>query len=101
MDIPHVFSNALAVKTESKNSASATGFRFNPASLQSFSVQNVGTMMIFAPLAMSSRNASGNARSQQISRPTLPMGVSMTSCVSRPDEVRCGRSGCLGWVGLG
>lgn len=42
-------------------------------------VQKVGMMMICAPWAMSSRKASGKARSQQISIPTLPTGVSNTS----------------------
>lgn len=38
-------------------------------------VQNVGTMMILAPAMISSRKASGKARSQHIRRPTGPMGV--------------------------
>ena len=43
------------------------------------SVQNVGMIIILAPAAMSSRKASGKARSQQISKPTGPTGVSITS----------------------
>lgn len=43
--IPQVFSNARAVSIESRNSASAEGFCFNPASLQSFRVQNVGMIL--------------------------------------------------------
>lgn len=47
-----------------------------------------------APSAISSRNASGKAKSQQISIPTRPIGVLMASCRSLPEEVKCGRSGC-------
>jgi hypothetical protein len=53
------------------------------------------TYIIFAPPAINSRNASGNAKSQQINNPTFPIGVSKTSCTSRPEEVRCSRSGPL------
>lgn len=93
--VPQVFSNARAVNILSRNKASAHGFNFRPASLQSFSVQNVGTMMILAPCAISSRKASGKARSQQMSKPTLPRGVSKTSWTSRLELVRCSRSGPL------
>ena len=62
--------------------------------VQSLRFQNVGTIIIFAPPAISSRNASGKARSQHISIPTLPRGVSKATCGSCRDEVRCGRSGC-------
>lgn len=58
-------------------------------------VQKVGIMIIFAPCDINSLNASGNARSQQISSPTLPIGVSKASCDSFPLEDKCGRSGCL------
>ena len=51
--------------------------------------------MIFAPLAISSRNASGKARSQQTRMPTGPRGVWIVSCGACVEEVRCGRSGCL------
>lgn len=94
---PHVFSNALAVSMLSRNNASAEGFCFKPASLQSLCVHKVGMMMILAPLAISSRKASGKARSQHISRPTLPIGVSNTSCTSRPDAVMWSRSEPLCW----
>lgn len=58
-------------------------------------LQNVGMIIIFAPPAISSRNASGKARSQHIRRPTGPRGVWITSWGSWVLEVRCGRSGCL------
>ena len=57
--------------------------------------QKVGMMMSFAPRAMSSRKASGKARSQQMRRPTGPRGVWMMSCGSCLLDVRWGRSGCL------
>lgn len=57
-------------------------------------LQKVGIITISAPAAMSSRNASGNAKSQQISSPTFPTGVSKTGCGSAPEEMRYGRSGC-------
>ena len=75
---PQVFSKHLAVSIESRNSASLAGFTANPAGEQSLSVQNVGIIISFAPFEIISLNASGNARSQQISIPTLPKGVSNT-----------------------
>ena len=92
----HVFSNARAVSMLSRKSASEAGLRARPAGLQSLSVQKVGMMMSCAPAAMSSRKASGKARSQQIRRPTLPRGVSKTSCGCVVEEVRWLRSGPLG-----
>lgn len=41
--------------------------------------QKVGMITISAPSAINSRNASGNARSQQINMPTRPIGVSIAS----------------------
>jgi len=87
-----VFSKHLLVRMESKNSASADGFLARPSFEQSLSVQKVGTMMSFAPCAIISRNASGNAKSQQTTIPTLPSGVSNTGCASRADDVRCNLS---------
>ena len=75
---PQVFSKHLAGIIESKNSASATGLIANPSFEQSLNVQNVGTIINFAPCVMSSRKASGNPRSQHISIPTLPSGVLKT-----------------------
>lgn len=49
--------------------------------------------MIFAPFAINSLNASGKAKSQQISNPTFPIGVSNTSCASCVELVKCSRSG--------
>jgi hypothetical protein len=51
-------------------------------------------MIISAPLAIKARKASGNAMSQQMSRPTFPSGVGKALCGSCEEEVRCGRSGC-------
>jgi hypothetical protein len=59
-----------------------------------FNIQYVGTITICAPSTISSRNASGNARSQHISIPTRPIGVSIATWGSGPEEVRWGRSGC-------
>jgi hypothetical protein len=56
-------------------------------------VQNVGMIIVFAPWAISSLNASGKARSQQISKPTFPKGVVKTSWGSVVEEWRCSRSG--------
>lgn len=39
--------------------------------------QKVGMIIILAPAAINSRNASGKARSQQMSKPTGPRGVWM------------------------
>lgn len=72
----------------SRKRASEEGLRARPAGLQSLRVQKVGIMMVFAPAAMSSRNASGKARSQQIRRPTLPIGVVKTSWGACVEEVR-------------
>ena len=52
-------------------------------------------IMIFAPLAINSLNASGKARSQQMRMPTGPRGVWNVSCAACVEEVRWGRSGCL------
>ena len=60
-------------------------------------IQNVGMMIILAPVAMSSRKASGKAMSQHIRRPTGPRGVSNVMWGFSDEEVRWGRSGCL-WV---
>jgi len=90
--LPHVFSKHLAVSTESKNNASALGLIASPFSEQSKSVQNVGTITIFAPCEISSLHASGKAKSQQISIPTFPSGVSKTGCSSIAEEVRWSRS---------
>jgi hypothetical protein len=57
-------------------------------------IQKVGMITISAPSAINSRNASGNARSQQINMPTRPIGVSIAWWRSWPDEVKCGLSGC-------
>ena len=91
-----MFSNARAVSVVSKKRASALGFLERPYAEQSESVQKVGIMMILAPPAMSSRKASGKARSQQMSMPTGPRGVEMTVWGAWVLEVRWGRSGCLG-----
>jgi hypothetical protein len=48
-DSPHVFSNVLAVKKLSRNSASALGLYFKPSSEQSFNVQKLGIIINFAP----------------------------------------------------
>ena len=71
------------------------GFLERPYAEQSACVQKVGMMMIFAPLAISSLNASGKARSQQMRMPTGPRGVWIISCGAWVEDVRCGRSGCL------
>jgi hypothetical protein len=102
----HVFSNALAVSVDVRNKDSDIGLRLRPASEQSVNapgqkrqsrqretlslniIQKVGIMTIFAPAAMSSLNASGNAKSQQIRKPTGPIGVLMISCGSCFDDVR-------------
>lgn len=76
----------------SKKSPSAAGFSAAPILEQSVKVQNVGIMIIFAPCAIISLKASGNAKSQQINMPTLPSGVSKTGCASSELLVRCNRS---------
>jgi hypothetical protein len=87
-----VFSKHRAVKMLSRKSASAVGLIPSPSVEQSDKVQKVGQTMSCAPCAISSRKASGKAMSQQMSRPTLPSGVSKTSCGSRVEEVRWSRS---------
>lgn len=77
-DIPQVFSKHLAVSILSRNNPSETGLMARPAFEQSVKVQNVGMMIILAPCDIISLKASGNARSQQMSIPTLPSGVSNT-----------------------
>lgn len=57
-------------------------------------IQNVGIIIISAPFEINSRNASGNATSQQTNNPTFPTGVSITSCGSSPEEVKYSLSGC-------
>lgn len=90
-----VFSKARAVIVDSRKSFSDMGFFARPYAEQSACVQKVGMMIIFAPLAINSRNASGKARSQQMSMPTGPRGVWIVSCGACVEEVRWGRSGCL------
>lgn len=53
-----------------------------------------------APAAMRARKASGKARSQQMRRPMGPRGVRIGVCGVWVEEVRWGRSGCLGAPGV-
>ena len=71
-----------------RKSDSESGFRARAAGEQSVSVQKVGIIIILAPEAMSSRNASGKARSQQMRRPTGPRGVSNVRWGCSEEEVR-------------
>ena len=52
-------------------------------------------MIILEPVAMSSRKASGKARSQQMRRPRGPRGVWIVVWGNVVEDVRWGRSGCL------
>lgn len=92
--LPQVFSKQRAVSIESRNRPSDTGLMASPAFEQSLKVQKVGMMNSFAPFAIISLNASGNAKSQQINIPTLPSGVSNTGWSSMELLVRCSRSTC-------
>jgi hypothetical protein len=87
-DEPHVFSKARVVKAESMNSISELGLCARPSFEVSCIPQKVGMIMSFAPWDISSLNASGKARSQQMSKPALPNGVSKASWASRPEEER-------------
>lgn len=83
-----VFSKARATTVVWRKSDSESGFRARAVGEQSVSVQKVGIIIILAPEAMSSRNASGKARSQQMRRPTGPRGVSNVRCGCSEEEVR-------------
>lgn len=88
-----------AVSVESRNKASDLGFKPRPKGEQSFRVQKQGMRMRRAPDVMRARKASGKARSQQISIPTFPRGVSIVMCGSWVEDVRWARSGCLSMLG--
>lgn len=83
-----MFSNVRAVRVESRNKASERELRPRPNGEQSFRVQKQGMRIRRAPDVMRARKASGKARSQQISIPTFPRGVSIVICGSWVDDVR-------------
>ena len=71
-----------------RKSDSESGFHLRPAGEQSARVQKVGIIIILAPEAISSRKASGKARSQQMRSPTGPRGVLNVTCGESEEEVR-------------
>ncbi len=76
------------MRVVSRKSFSLSGLIARAVGEQSARVQKVGMIIVLAPAAMSSRKASGKARSQHISIPTGPMGVEKVRWGSSVEEVR-------------
>ena len=83
-----VFSKARVMMAAWMKRCSDNGFHLRPAGGQSSRVQRVGIIIVLAPEAISSRKASGKARSQQMRSPTRPIGVSNATCGEWEEEVR-------------